>query len=62
MLSTLACRTEYLTEVKRILEDASYTGQAFAEGIVNISVGVEVEVFKRHELHTFEVLPKSWIV
>jgi transposase len=32
------------------------------EGVAGIIAGAVVEVVKRNELHTFEVLPKRWIV
>lgn len=53
--------TNHLSEVKKLLVDGGYTGQNFADEIKRIS-GVEVEVVKRNELHTFIVLPKRWIV
>lgn len=61
-LSALSCRGEYLSGVKKVLVDGGYTGEPFAEGIANILPGVEVEVVKRDQLHTFKVLPKRWIV
>lgn len=53
--------TNHLSEVKKLLVDGGYTGQNFADEIKRI-FGVEVEVVKRNELHTFIVLPKRWIV
>ena len=61
-LLALSCRAEYLDEVRKVLVDGSYTGKPFAEGVAAIIPGAEVEVVKRNELHTFEVLPKRWIV
>lgn len=61
-LLALSCRAEYLTDVRKVLVDGGYTGKPFAEGVARIIVGAEVEVVKRNELHTFEVLPKRWIV
>ncbi|MEB4590673.1 transposase, partial [Candidatus Thiothrix sp. Deng01] len=61
-LLALSCRAACLTGVKKTLEDGGYTGGPFAGGIANILPDAEVEVVKRHELHTFKALPKRWIV
>ena len=53
--------TEYLSQLKKLLADGEYTGQKFADEIKRLS-GVEVEIIKRNEFHTFTVLPKRWIV
>ena len=53
--------TDHLSQVKKLLVDGGYTGQNFANEIRRLS-NAEVEVVKRNELHTFEVLPKRWIV
>ena len=53
--------TDNLSQVKKLLVDGGYTGQNFANEIKRLS-NAEVEVVKRNELHTFEVLPKRWIV
>lgn len=53
--------TDNLSQVKKLLVDGGYTGQNFANEIRRLS-NAEVEVVKRNELHTFEVLPKRWIV
>jgi transposase len=45
-----------------VLVDGGYTGKPFAEAVARIIAGAEVEVVKRNELHTSEVLPKRWIV
>jgi transposase len=45
----------------KVLVDGGYTGENFANEIKS-SIGAEVEVVKRNELHTFTVLPKRWIV
>ena len=44
-----------------MLADGGYTGTAFADAIQFLSK-MEVEVVKRSELHTFEVIPKRWVV
>lgn len=61
-LLALSCRAEYLTDVRKVLVDGGYTGKPFAEAVARIIAGAGVEVVKRNELHTFEVLPKRWIV
>ena len=53
--------TDNLSQVKKLLVDGGYSGQNFANEIKRLS-NAEVEVVKRNELHTFEVLPKRWIV
>ena len=50
-----------LPSVKTILVDGGYTGEDFAAKIREL-IGAEVQVAKRNELHTFEVIPKRWIV
>ncbi len=50
-----------LTNVVKVLVDGGYTGDKFAEA-VNTIIEAEVEVAKRSELHTFEVIPKRWVV
>ncbi|MFT4313661.1 MAG: IS5 family transposase [Wolbachia pipientis] len=52
---------ETLSEVKNILVDAGYNGENFATQI-KATIGANVEVIKRSELHTFAVLPKRWVV
>jgi hypothetical protein len=39
----------------------SYTGKPFAEAVQQ-KLGATVEVAKRNELHTFEVIPQRWVV
>ena len=47
--------------VDRVLVDGGYTGQPFADGVME-RIEATVVVVKRNELHTFAVLPKRWIV
>jgi transposase len=47
--------------VKSVLADGGYTGQPFADGVME-RLKATVQVVKRNELHTFEVPPKSWVV
>lgn len=47
--------------VVKVLVDGGYSGEPFAE-FVRTALGAEVEVAKRHELHTFAVIPKRWVV
>ena len=52
-----------LDTVQAVLCDGGYTGEKFAAGVHEIlHDGVAVQIAKRNELHTFEVLPKRWIV
>ena len=50
-----------LTLVESILVDGGYTGQPFADGVME-RLKATVQVAKRNELHTFAVLPKRWVV
>ena len=50
-----------LSEVKKVLADAGYTGETFAECVQAI-LGCPVEIAKRSALHTFAVIPKRWVV
>jgi transposase len=44
-----------------VLADGGYTGQPFAQA-VNAKLGATVQVAKRHELHTFALIPQRWVV
>jgi transposase len=50
-----------LSQVQKVLVDGGYCGEAFA-GAMKELVGACVEVTQRHQLHTFAVLPKRWVV
>jgi transposase len=50
-----------LCQVDKVLVDGAYTGKSFA-GAMKELVGASVEVVQRHQLHTFAVLPKRWVV
>ena len=47
--------------VDSVLVDGGYTGQPFADSVME-QLKATVQVVKRNELHTFQVLPKRWIV
>ena len=47
--------------VQSLLADGGYTGQPFADGVME-RLDATVQIVKRNELHTFAVLPKRWIV
>ena len=51
----------HLSNMINLLVDGGYTGDKFASKVDEI-VGSSVEVAKRNELHTFEVIPQRWIV
>jgi transposase len=51
----------HLSKVRKVLVDGGYTGDDFAQDVKWL-IGAEVEVVKRNELHTFQVMPKRWIV
>ena len=49
-----------LTEVKSILCDGGYRGKPFAHDVKAVlGEEVTVQVVKRNELHTFEVIPQT---
>lgn len=49
--------------MKKASFDGGYTGDAFEKSVQSIlGKGVEVEIVKRSELHTFAVIPKRWVV
>lgn len=50
-----------LSHVKNILADGGSTGENFAASVQE-TLGATVEIVKRNELHTFEVIPQRWIV
>ena len=50
-----------LSEVLNSLYDGGYTGENFANSDKDI-LGCTVEIAKRNELHTFEVIPQRWVV
>jgi transposase len=47
--------------VVNVLADGDYTGEIFASKVKEI-IGADVEIAKQNELHTFEVIPKRWVV
>ncbi|HHC74063.1 MAG TPA: IS5/IS1182 family transposase, partial [Thiothrix sp.] len=61
-LLALLSQSESLSEVRKVLVDGGYTGEAFAKRVNDQLPRAKVEVVKRYELHTFKVLPKRWIV
>ena len=50
-----------LESVSKVLTDGGYIGAPFARRVKQ-TIGAEVEVAKRSELHTFKVIPKRWVV
>lgn len=60
-LSGFTAYKENLSKVEKVLADGGYTGTPFSTGVKEI-LGAEVEIAKRNELHTFEVIPKRWVV
>jgi len=62
-LSALRRCKPTLSRVQSVLCDSVYSGQPFAQGIRDIlGERVTVQMAKRSELHTFKVIPQSWIV
>ena len=60
-LAMFALRKADLGQVQKVLVDGGYTGNPFAEAVQSL-LGASVGVAQRHELHTFVVLPKRWVV
>ena len=42
-------------------KNGAYTGEEFADEVLG-TLGATVQIAKRNELHTFEVIPQRWIV
>lgn len=60
-LLALEANQASLGEVKAVLADGGYTGEAFAKSVQTL-IGAEVQIARRSELHTFAVIPKRWVV
>lgn len=60
-LEMLRKNKKNLSCVTAILCDGGYIGQPFADAVKKL-IGANVQVVKRSELHSFQVLPKRWIV
>ena len=54
------CRPN-LERVESVLVDSGYTGQPFADRVME-RLQATVQVVKRNQLHTFVVLPERWVV
>ena len=52
---------ETLENVQAVLADGGYTGKPFANAVKE-TLGAEVQIAKRNELHTFKVIPQRWVV
>ena len=50
-----------LEQVRSVLVDGGYSGRPFADAVEQ-KLGATVQVAKRSELHTFEVMPQRWVV
>ena len=57
----LESNAQRLSLVNNVLVDGGYNGAPFEEFIFK-TLDATVEVAKRSELHTFEVIPKRWVV
>jgi len=57
----ISLNLDSLSSIKKYLVDGGYTGEKFADGVKGLC-GAEVAVVKRSELHSFQVLPKRWVV
>ncbi|SDP94713.1 Transposase DDE domain-containing protein [Rhodoferax sp. OV413] len=52
-----------LSKVQSLLCDSGYVGKPFAQGVADIlGEHVGVQIAKRSELHTFNVMPQRWVV
>lgn len=50
-----------LCGVVNVMCDAGYAGKPFADAVME-TIGADVEIVRRDQLHEFVVLPKRWIV
>lgn len=50
-----------LKRMKKIIADGGYRGQKMIDWVKE-KCGWILEIVKRNELHTFQVMPKRWIV
>ena len=52
---------ENLKDCTKIIVDGAYTGDKFSDSVKEI-ISATTEVIKRTSLHTFNILPKRWII
>jgi transposase len=50
-----------LKKVTSVLVDGGYSGKPFADAVQE-KLEATVQIAKRNELHTFEVMPQRWVV
>jgi transposase len=60
-LTMFTAAKDNLLSVTHILVDGGYSGEKFAAAVKE-TIGAEVQVAKRNELHKFAVIPKRWVV
>ena len=60
-LQMMLAKRDGLSNVKNVLADAGYTGEAFRNSVYQ-GIQATVEIAKRSELHSFKVMPKRWVV
>ncbi len=60
-LERISLNKNPLSSIKKILVDGGYIGKKFSDAAKTLCEA-GVEVVKRREPHTFQVLPKRWIV
>lgn len=61
-ISMIECQKDSLCSMETFLVDGGYMGETFAKEVQTLLPHAKVEVVKRDELHTFQVLPKRWVV
>ncbi len=61
-ISMIECQKDSLCSMETFLVDGGYMGETFAKEVQTLLPHAKVEVVKREELHTFQVLPKRWVV
>lgn len=62
LLALKRCKPN-LRRVVSLLADGGYMGKPFAQGVQDIlGERVSVQIARRSELHSFEVMPQRWIV
>lgn len=61
VLAMFGRNKEKLSSVVNVLADGGYTGAPFSDAVKAL-LGASVQIAKRNELHTFEVIPQRWVV
>ncbi len=58
MISMMECQKDSLCSIQTFLVDGEYMRETFTKKVQTLFPDAKVEVVKRDELHSFQVLPK----